>query len=81
MSQPITTSVKRLIRAAIAAAGTAPEIAPKLGIGSAAIYRWISRGRIPSEYIKPICEMGGNAITPDQILDALTREAGKKVAA
>ena len=71
----------QLIRAAIAAAGRGPIVQKSLGIGSKAISKWIAVGRIPAHHIKPLCELGGNAITPDQILDALAREASEKAAA
>lgn len=67
-------SASQLIRAAIVAAGKAPEVARRFGVTAAAVNAWGARGYLPTERIKPLCEMGRFVVTPDQLLEAITRE-------
>lgn len=78
MQQP---TASQLIRAAITAAGKSGAVARAFGLKQAAVIKWGAVGSIPAKHIKPLCELGGNAISPDQILDALSREASEKAAA
>lgn len=67
-------SATQLIKAAISAAGRSPLVARNFGISVAAVNQWAARGYVPAERIKPLCALGNHAITPDQLLDAITRE-------
>lgn len=64
----------QLIRAAIAAAGRSPAVARRFGLSVQAINAWTKRGYVPAEKITPLCEMGGYAVQPMAILEAITRE-------
>jgi hypothetical protein len=75
-TQP-TPSASQLIRAAIAAAGRGPQVAASLQISVSAVNNWIQTGRVPTEKIMPLCELGAFTIQPDQILSAIAREAKK----
>lgn len=67
------STAQQIIRAAVAAAGGNLKAGAALGISSAAISGWTSIGSIPASRILPLCELGGNVITPLQILDVLAR--------
>ena len=67
------STAQQIIRAAVAAAGGNLKAGAALGISSAAISGWTSIGSIPASRILPLCELGGNVITPFQILDVLAR--------
>lgn len=75
------STAQQVIRAAVAAAGGHLKASEALGLSSAAISGWTSSGKMPASRILPLCELGGNVITPVQILEALAREAGEKAAA
>jgi hypothetical protein len=64
----------QLIRAAIAAAGRSPTVARRFGLSVAAVNAWAKRGNMPADRIVPLCEMGGHAVQPMQLLEAITRE-------
>lgn len=64
----------QVIRAAIAAAGKAPAVAKRFGLSVQAVNAWAKRGYVPAERIQPLCEMGGHAVQPMQLLEAITRE-------
>lgn len=74
-------NARQVIRAAIAAAGGTQKAGQCMGITSQAVSGWAASGRVPAERIKPLCDLGGNVVTPLQILDAMAREAAGKVAA
>lgn len=78
---PDQPTARQVIRAAIAAAGGVSKAAELLGLASPAVSGWISRGTVPAARIKPLCDLGGNVVTPAQILDAMTREAVERAAA
>lgn len=63
---------QRLIRAAIAAAGSTREISKALQVSPSAVNAWTMRGRIPSRHVETLCLMGGNVVTPEQIRHALS---------
>lgn len=69
-----TPSARQLIKAAIAAAGRSNVVAKSLGVSQQAVHAWTMRGYVPAERIKPLCALGNNVVTPDQLLDAITRE-------
>lgn len=69
-------TARQLILAAIAAAGRSPIVAERLGVSQQAVHAWARRGYVPAERIKPLCALGGFAVQPDQLLDAMTRERG-----
>jgi hypothetical protein len=74
-------TARQVIRAAIAAAGGMAKAGPALGISPQTVSAWAARGRVPSEWIKPLCDLGGNVVKPTQILEALARCAREKAAA
>lgn len=74
-------TARQLIRAAVAAAGGATNFGKALRIKPQAISQWVRLGRVPTDRIIPLCEAGANVVTHTQILEAMTREAGEKVAA
>lgn len=74
-------TARQLIRAAVAAAGGQTNVGITQGIRPQAVGHWIRTGRVPTERIIPLCEAGANVVQPTQLLDAMTREAGEKVAA
>lgn len=74
-------SAEQVIRAAIAAAGGFAAVAEHFGIASQSVTGWAQRGSVPAVRIKPLCELGRNVVSPDQILEAMTREAGARAAA
>lgn len=71
----------RIIRAAISAAGGGARVSAAMGLGRSTPALWAHRGAIPAEHIKPLCDLGGNVVTADQILEALARQAAEKKAA
>lgn len=74
-------TARQVIRAAVAAAGGHVEAAKELGITSPAISGWVERGTIPARHIAPLCALGKNVVTAQQILDAMAREGAQKAAA
>ena len=71
----------QVIKAALAAAGGHLKAGSALGISSQAVSDWSASGKMPANRIIPLCNLGGNVVTPVQILEALAREAGEKAAA
>jgi hypothetical protein len=68
-------TAQQLITAAIAAAGRSNRVAQAFGISEAAVSAWGRTGRIPADRIAGLCNMGGNAVRPEAIVEALGREA------
>jgi hypothetical protein len=72
--QPTSTmKSQKLIRVAIAAAGSTTGIASNLGLSRAAVSAWARRGRVPAKWIEPLCAMGG-VIHPKDLLMAMAEE-------
>lgn len=67
-------TARQLIRAAVAAAGGTSTAGPAMGITSQAVSGWIERGQVPAKRLAPLCDLGGRAIQPEQILAAMARE-------
>ena len=67
-------AARQVIRAAIAAAGGAAKISEALRIGEGTVSAWTARERVPAQWIKPLCDLGGNVVKPEQILEAVARE-------
>lgn len=78
---PDQPTARQVIAAAVAAAGGVSKAAEQLGIASPAISGWLARGTVPAQRIKPLCDLGRNVVTPEQILEAVSREASQKAAA
>lgn len=57
-----------IIRLAVTAAGGPSEVAPKFKLTPRAIQGWCARKSMPAECVRPLCQMGKNAISPDQVL-------------
>ncbi|MFN7432258.1 MAG: YdaS family helix-turn-helix protein [Betaproteobacteria bacterium] len=65
----------QVVRAAVGAAGGVSKVAEHFGISAASVSGWLDRGSVPAGRIKALCDLGGNVVTPMQVLDALAREA------
>ena len=67
---------------AIEAAGGPPAVAARFGMKTAQMpaYQWPKLRNIPARYITPLCEMGGNAIRPEQILAEVAQAAEQAAA-
>ena len=70
----------QVVRAAVGAAGGVSKVASGFGLSAAAVSGWLDRARVPVEKITRLCAMGGNAIRPEQILEAIERDALGKAA-
>jgi hypothetical protein len=71
----VPPSASTLIAPALTAAGRSQKVAAYFGLTSQAVNAWASRGRMPANYIKPLCDLGTNIVTPVAILEAMTRES------
>lgn len=76
-----TPTAQQIIRAAISAAGGGVKVARAMRLGRSTPALWAHRGAIPAEHIKPLCDLGGNVVKSDQILEALARESAARKAA
>jgi len=58
---------------AVAAAGGPIAVAHHFKLAAMTTpMRWYKTGRIGSQYIVPLCALGGNAVQPDEILRAVS---------
>ena len=64
---------QKLIRVAIAAAGSTSRTAADLGLSRGAVSAWARRGRVPAKWIEPLCALGG-LVHPNDLLTAMAQE-------
>ena len=64
---------QKLIRVAIAAAGSTSRTAADLGLSRSAVGAWARRGRVPAKWIEPLCALGG-VVHPNDLLRAMSQE-------
>ncbi len=64
---------RKLIRMAIAAAGSTSRTAANLGLSRGAVSAWARRGRVPAKWIEPLCALGG-VVHPNDLLTAMSQE-------
>jgi hypothetical protein len=69
-----------MIKLAIMAAGGPNEVAAELGLTHWGVRQWPKVGRVPVEYVRRLCDMGG-VITYEQLLAYIEANSGEKVAA
>jgi hypothetical protein len=68
-----------MIKLAVLAAGGFEEVGRELGISHWAVRQWLKVGRVPAEYIRRLCNMGG-VVSYEQLLAYIEANA-EKVAA
>jgi transposase-like protein len=68
-------SARQLIMAAIAAAGRTARVSRAFGVSAGTVGNWARSGRMPAEKIHGLCNLGGMAVRPEAILEAIAREA------
>lgn len=68
MQQPKNNTIHQAIKLG----GGGAKVARALGMSNQAVLAWPVRNRIPVEHIVPLCELGGNVITPVMILESIT---------
>ncbi len=58
---------------AVNAAGGCIEVAHKFGYATTqTVYLWARKRSMPVKKISPLCEMGGNKVTPAEILQEIS---------
>jgi len=71
-------TAEQVIRAAIGAAGGPAKVGRHMGISHVSVSGWAARGRVPAPRVRPLCALGGNAVTADQVLAAMERESAAR---
>lgn len=66
---------QNLIKLAVQAAGGRHTVAARMGVGHQTVAKWWQAHRVPSTYILRLCAMGGNIITPEQLLAYIEEHA------
>jgi len=57
------------IKTAITLAGGRGIAAEALSTDPTTLSRWVKQGRMPADKIGPLCRLGQNKVTPQEILD------------
>lgn len=70
-----------IIKAAVAAAGGRARVAQALGVTAWAVTGWTRTARMPADKIRPLCALGSNVVTADQLLAYIEQHAAERVAA
>jgi DNA-binding transcriptional regulator YdaS (Cro superfamily) len=58
------------ISQAAAAAGSKSELARRLGVDRATINKWVARGCVPAQYVRPIAAVAGAPYTVEYLVMA-----------
>ncbi len=69
MSQP------DILRVAVAAAGGTTAVAEAFGMSQSGVSTRIAQGKWPSAEVRKLCELGGNIISVDKLLEYLEQVA------
>lgn len=57
-----------MIRLAVQAAGGRVEVCKALEISQFTVGEWQRKGKVPPHLIRPLCSLGGNVVSVDQVL-------------
>lgn len=58
---------RNVVSTAVNAAGGPEAVATHFSLGVPAINKWIRVGRVPSDHILRLCQLGENSVTPHEL--------------
>lgn len=64
-----------LIKLAVTAAGGREAVSKAMGVSVWGVGHWCKSGRVPTEKIRPLCDLGSNVISVDQVLSYIEAQA------